>query len=90
MPMKNKEGQQDAISMFSKEVSLTILHGYLDDANPGRGQAQVASAPVTAGDVTVRASNANRNDAARRQARTPPSVLYGNQYAVLADDEADP
>ena len=60
------------------------------DANPGRGQARVASAPVTAGDVTVRVSNANRNDAARRQARSPPSVLYGNQYAVLADDEADP
>ena len=60
------------------------------DANPGRGQARVASAPVTSSDKTVRASNANRNDAARRQARSPPAVLYGNQYAVLADDEADP
>ena len=61
-----------------------------NDANPGRGQARVTSAPVTAGDETVRASNANRNDAARRQARTPPAVLSGNQYAVLAEDEADP
>ena len=69
---------------------LKLVHMHVVDANLGCGQARVASAPVMAGDVTARASNANRNDAARRQARTPPAVLSGNQYAVLAEDEADP